>query len=83
MNEEAIYAQLNEVFRGFLGDATIALHAGTVAADVPGWDSMNHVQLMIKVEEAFSVRFKHAEIAAFENVGDLVAALLKRKGAAA
>ncbi|NBO19349.1 MAG: acyl carrier protein [Proteobacteria bacterium] len=83
MTEPEIYEKLNVLFRSFMNNPAIALTPQTVATDIPGWDSMTHVQIIIKVEELFGIRFKHAEIAAFENVGDLVAAVLRRKGAAA
>ena len=78
MTDAEIYAKLNEVFNAFFKTSGIQLHPASTTADVPQWDSMNHVQVMIKVEEAFGVRFKHAEIAAFENVGDMVEAVKRR-----
>lgn len=78
MNDNEIYERLNTVFNTFFKTTAIALSPASTTADVPQWDSMNHVQVMIKVEEAFAVRFKHAEIAAFENIGDMVAAIKKR-----
>lgn len=78
MNDAEIYDKLNGVFNAFFRTTTIRLHPASTTEDVPQWDSMNHVQVMIKVEEAFAVRFKHAEIAAFENVGDMVAAIRRR-----
>ncbi|MBY0406592.1 MAG: acyl carrier protein [Rickettsiales bacterium] len=78
--ESEIYEKLNALFNAFFGTSSIALTPASTTADVPGWNSMSHVQIILKVEEAFSIRFKHAEIAAFENVGDMVAAILRRVG---
>ncbi len=81
MNDDAIYAKLNEVFNAFFKSSSISLNAASTTADVPQWDSMNHVQVILKVEESFGVRFKHAEIAGFENVGDMVEAIKRRLAA--
>ena len=78
MQDNNIYEKLNALFNSFFKTSGINLTPTSTTEDIPQWDSMNHVQLMLKVEETFSVRFKHAEIAAFENVGDMVAAIRKR-----
>ncbi|MFH1194154.1 MAG: acyl carrier protein [bacterium] len=43
----------------------------TIAPDVPGWDSLNHINVIIAVEKHFNVRFKSYEVLRLKNVGDL------------
>jgi len=43
----------------------------TVAADVPGWDSLNHVNVVLAVEKRFGVHFRNLEVLRLKNVGDL------------
>jgi acyl carrier protein len=43
----------------------------TVAGDVPGWDSLAHVNFMYSIEDAFDVQFSDAEFIGFENIGAL------------
>lgn len=43
----------------------------TVAAEVPGWDSLNHVNVVLAVEKHFGVRFRNIEALRLKNVGDL------------
>ncbi|MFH1024904.1 MAG: acyl carrier protein [Planctomycetota bacterium] len=45
------------------------------ASDVPGWDSFNHINLVIQIEEEFHVRFTTEEVSNFKNVGDLIRTL--------
>ena len=45
--------------------------ADTRASDVPGWDSLSHVNVILAVEKHFQVRFKSAEILRLKSVGDL------------
>jgi acyl carrier protein len=51
------------------------------AAQVPQWDSLGHVQLMVGVEQAFGLRFATAEIRKFANLGELIDAIDKKKPA--
>jgi acyl carrier protein len=43
----------------------------TVAAEVPGWDSLSHINVVLAVEKHFGVRFKGAEVLRLKDVGDL------------
>ena len=43
----------------------------TLAAEVPGWDSLSHVDVVSAVETHFGVRFKNVEVLRLRNVGDL------------
>ena len=45
--------------------------ADTRASEVPGWDSLSHVNVILAVEEHFQVRFKGAEILRLKTIGDL------------
>jgi acyl carrier protein len=48
-----------------------------VADDVPGWDSMNHINLIISTESRLGIKFKTAEIEGLRNVGHLVEVISK------
>jgi acyl carrier protein len=43
----------------------------TIASEVPGWDSLNHVNVITAIEKDFNVRFRSIEILKCKNVGDL------------
>jgi acyl carrier protein len=47
------------------------INAETTAAQVPGWDSLNHVNVILAVEKHFGVRFKTHEVLKLKNIGDL------------
>ena len=73
--------RLNRVFREVLEDDSIVLAPSTTAADIEGWDSLSHVQLVLAAEREFNVRLRASEIGGLENVGAFVE-LLERKTAA-
>jgi acyl carrier protein len=43
----------------------------TLASEVPGWDSLSHVNVILAVEKTFGVKFKNVEVLKLKNVGDL------------
>jgi acyl carrier protein len=67
--------RLTDVFREVFDDQDLEISDATVAAEVPDWDSLNHVKLVVAIEEAFAVQFSNREIAGWENVGDMRRAL--------
>jgi acyl carrier protein len=55
----------------------------TKAADIPRWDSLNHVKLLIAIEEEFDLQFVAADLNDPETWGgfvDMIAAKLKARG---
>jgi acyl carrier protein len=47
------------------------LTENTLATEVPGWDSLSHINVILAVEKHYSIRFKNLEILRLKNVGDL------------
>lgn len=43
----------------------------TTANEVPNWDSLSHVNVIVAIEKEFQVKFKGIEILKTKNVGDL------------
>ena len=72
MNTDQILAELTDIFRTVLDDETLVLRPDTTAADVPGWDSMNHITIVVEAEQHFGIKVRTAEIEALRNVGDFV-----------
>ncbi len=66
-----VHDELERVFRDVFGDESIVLTDETTAADVPGWDSLGHINLMFSLEERFGVQFEGNQLAEFANVGEL------------
>lgn len=73
-----ILATLNPVFQEVFGDDSIEINMGTTADDIPDWDSITHIELIVAVEKHFNIQFKSADLPSLHNVGDLVH-LIKNK----
>lgn len=70
---------LQNIFREVFDQDDLTLRPDLSAKDVPGWDSFNHINLIVALEEAYNLTFDTEEIAGMANVGDLVA-VLRAKG---
>lgn len=55
----------------YLDPATIIINDETQAPEVPGWDSLNHANIIVAIEKNFGVRFKGLEVLKCNNVGAL------------
>ena len=71
--------KLTAVFQSVFEDDALVLTPDLAAKDVENWDSFNHINLIVELEEAFGVTFTTEEITGMQNVGDLVV-LLNDKG---
>ncbi len=43
----------------------------TRADQVPGWDSLSHINIILAIEKNFNIRFKGLEVLRCKNIGDL------------
>jgi acyl carrier protein len=71
MEPTQIYSKLTSVFHEVFGADDIILTPELTAEDVPEWDSLTHIRLMITVERAFGIKFSTSEIGHLKNIGDL------------
>ena len=78
LSSENIYKQLTQVFHEVFEDQALVPTAQMEASDVPEWDSLNHINLIVAVEARFRIKFKTAEIETLRNVGHLVELIQKK-----
>lgn len=76
MTREEVYDRLKGVFADVF-DREIELNDGTVAADVEGWDSLNHITLIGTIEDEFDVKFSMRDVVHMKNVGEMVSLIIE------
>jgi acyl carrier protein len=77
MNQTEVIAKLQTIFDNvFLEPVTLTPQ--TSAKDVPEWDSLLHISLMVAVEKEFGVRFRVGEVETTANIGEFANLILKR-----
>ncbi len=69
--------RLRDVFRDVFDDETMVIADAMTAADVPDWDSLQHINLIIAVEKEFGIRFATAEIGRLKEPGQNVGSFLR------
>jgi acyl carrier protein len=78
MNQAEVIAKLQTLFDDlFLEPVTVT--PALSAKDVPEWDSLMHISLVVSVEKAFGVRFRVGEVEATKNVGEFADLIVKRQ----
>lgn len=75
-------SELTNIFRDIFEDDNLVVGRETTAADVPGWDSLQHVSLILRVESRFGIRLSSSEVADMKSVGDLIDIVERRLGGA-
>ena len=74
-----IHAQLQDVFRQVFRDPALTITDAMSAKDDGRWDSLSHISLIVAVEKTFQVKFRVAEIARLNSVGDLKELIRKHR----
>jgi acyl carrier protein len=68
----AILAALTDIFRSVFEDSDLELTIETTSDDLPCWDSMNHIAIVVEAEYRFDIQFRTAEIEDLTRVSELV-----------
>jgi acyl carrier protein len=71
VNTSEILGKLQIIFEKIFDD-DVVVTAKTSAVNIPEWDSLTHIRLILSVEKAFGVKFSAAEVSSFKDVGDLM-----------
>jgi len=78
MERNEIVNRAQEVFRDVFDLDDLVINEEMVADDVEEWDSLSHIQLVVALEKAFSLKFTSREIMSWEKVGDLIDCIEKK-----
>jgi acyl carrier protein len=78
MQNEEIKSRLTPIFRDVFGDDALVVSEALTAEDVPAWDSLSHLNMIVAVEKAFGIRFSVRDVRSLKNVGELIE-LVKKK----
>ena len=77
MTREEAFKRLTEVFREVFDDGEIELEETTTAEDIEDWDSFEHINLVVAVEEEFSFKIPMGKVVAMKDVGEMVDIILE------
>ena len=77
MTREAAFERLTKVFRDVFDDEEITLTEETTSEDIEDWDSFEHINLVVAVEDEFSFKIPMGEVVTMKNVGEMVDIILE------
>ncbi len=76
MDRNKILERVQEICRDVFDNEELIITEQTVASDVDGWDSLNHLSLINEIELSFEIKMTMGEIQNLKNVGELVNAIM-------
>lgn len=77
MSREEVFERLTRVFRDVFDDEEITLTEETTAEDIEDWDSFEHINLVVAVEDEFSFKIPMGKVVTMKNVGEMVDIILE------
>ena len=73
--------ELQAILEEVLEQPGLKVQPSTRAEDIPAWDSLNHVRLLIRLEQTYDINFPVDEVEEASNVGELLALIDRLKSA--
>lgn len=77
MTREEVFERLNKVFQEVFDDETIEVNDDTTSEDIDDWDSFEHINLIVAVEEEFSIKIPMGKVVTMKNVGEMADIILQ------
>ena len=78
MNQAEAINKLQTIFDTVFLEPVV-LTPAISAKDVPEWDSLTHISLIVAVEKALAIRFRVGEVENAKNIGEFVDLIVKRQ----
>ena len=57
---------------------SINIKESSTPADVEGWDSLKHIELIINIEAYYNIKFTTTEIMGLVNIGTIIGLINKK-----
>lgn len=77
MTREEVFERLNKVFQEVFDDETIEVNDDTTSEDIDDWDSFEHINLIVAVEEEFSIKIPMGKVVTMKNIGEMADIILQ------
>ena len=78
MNVKEVIKIIEPIFKDILRDENLKINKDSNAYNIDGWDSLNHILLVVGIEEKMKVRFTSGEISNYNNVGEMCEAIVEK-----
>ncbi len=71
MNKDEVIEKLVPIFKEIFEDKNLKISMDSNSDNINGWDSLNHIYLVVAIEEKFKIKFLAEDIQSWDNVGDM------------
>ncbi len=78
MDKEQIIKTIKPIFKNIFDDENLEINENSNSDNVVGWDSLNHILLVVEIEKQLNIRFSSGEISSFNNVGEMCESILDK-----
>ena len=75
METDAIREKVRVVLVNILEHENFKMDDELTAKDVDGWDSLSHMMILTKIEEALNIKFKLRDLNKLKNMGTLISVI--------
>lgn len=75
MTRDEVFQDSVQIIRRTFRSPSLTVCDATTSSDVPGWDSLAHASLLVRLEKHFNVRLPERAAYDSKNVGELVDAI--------
>ncbi len=72
MTSELIHSRLEAIFRDVFDDNALVIARQTDSGDIPDWDSLAQINLVVAIENDFGIKLSLEDMATLSNVGDMM-----------
>ena len=76
MTKELVFEKVQEIFRDIFDDDTLVIHGSTNSSNIEDWDSLNHINLVVAIENDLEIKFDLDELSTLKDVGSMIDLIL-------
>ena len=80
IDEAGYLATITPIFQDIFQDDHLTLDEHSRREDLPQWDSMNHLNIIMALEIQYRIKFSLMEIEDIRGIGDLIAMIRQKSG---
>lgn len=78
MTRENIMLEVQEIFREVFDDEEIVLTEEMSSADLEDWDSIEHINIVLQLEQHFGIKVDMGEMVELNTIGNIVNIIEKK-----
>jgi len=64
--------KIQNIIRNVTNDETLELHEDMTEDDIENYDSLSHIDTILRIEDEMDIRFTPDEIESSKNIGDFI-----------